>query len=49
MAGRRITNESERAKRKREQMRALRESRKVRPASFNPQPLAKVLAIWSKQ
>lgn len=44
MAGRPITNNSRRAQKKREHMRQLREQ--ARPPSFNPQPLAQVLANW---
>jgi hypothetical protein len=49
MAGRPITNNSKRARQKREQMRKLREANRVRPVVFNPQPLAKVVQQWSKQ
>jgi hypothetical protein len=49
MAGRPITNTSPRAMRKRELMRLAREAAKVRPAQFNPAPLAAVVNNWKPQ
>jgi hypothetical protein len=48
MAGRRITNTSKLAQRKREYMRQVREAMKQRPASFNPAPLERVIQNWKR-
>jgi hypothetical protein len=48
MAGRRITNTSKLAQRKREYMRQVREAMKQRSVAFNPAPLERVIQNWKR-